>query len=121
MSEIHQQIRDLEEHLKLNQAATERREALVRLGENRDFKRLIREEFMTDDCARFAQLSVDPSLNAEQRADCLAKAQAAGHLKQYLSVIMLQGNTAENTIVEIEEALAELRSSDDADVDSDDV
>lgn len=121
MSEIQQQILDLEDHLKMNEAAAERRAALVRLGDNRDFKRLIREEFMTDDCARFAQLSVDPSLNAEQRADCLAKAQSAGHLKQYLAVIMSQGFTAESTIVQINEALDELRGLDDADPESDEV
>ena len=109
MSEIHTTIRDLEAHLELNQSAVERRDALLRLTENRDYKRLIREEFLTADCARFAQLSVDPQLTAENRADALAKAQAAGHLKQYLSVIILQGNTAENTIPEILEALEEAR------------
>lgn len=110
MSEIQQTIRDLEHHRKLNEDAVERRDALLRLTENKDYKRLIREEFLTNDCARFVQLSVDPSLNAEQRADALAKAQAAGHLKQYLSVIILQGNTAENTIPEIDEALEEARA-----------
>lgn len=109
MSEIQQQIADLEHHLGLCKAAVARREILARLSENRDFKQIIRDEFMKDDCSRFAQLSVDPALNAEQRADCLAKAQAAGHLKQYLSVIMLQGNTAENDVKSIEEQLDELR------------
>lgn len=110
MSEINTDIADLEQHLAENKEAVERRDALLRLTENRDYKRIFREEFMLQDCARFVQLSVNPALKAEDRADALAKSQAAGHLKQYLSVIVLQGNTAENSIVDIEAALDELRA-----------
>ena len=118
MSEIQTNLESFEEHLKQNQDAVDRRDALLRLEKNADYKRLFREEFMLNDCARFAQLSVNPTLTTEQQADALAKAQSAGHLKQYLSVIILQGNTAEATIPQIHEAMAELRAQpDEADED----
>ncbi len=117
MSEIQNTILGLEEHLEQSKTMVERRDALLRLSENRDYKKLIREEFMRDDCARFAQQSVNPVLKPEERADALAKAQAAGHLKQYLSVIILQGNTAEATIPQINEAIEEARAMPDEDED----
>ena len=119
MSEIHEQLVALEKHRKDAEAAIERRDTLLRLSENKDFKRLIREEFMVRECARFVEQSVNPVLKPEERSDALAKAQAAGHLKQYLSVIILQGNTAENSLVEIDEHIAELRALESADDDED--
>ena len=115
MSEIQQQILELQHQRGLFAQQVRRRDDLLKLSEIPEYKRLIREDFMVTDCARFVEQSVNPAItDPAQRADALAKAQAAGHLKQYLSVIVLQGNHAEREIFAIDEALEELRADDAA-------
>lgn len=89
--------------------AIERGKMARRLHNNRDFRKLILEEFCTTECARFAQLSADPLLKPEDRADALALAQAAGHLKRYLSMTVRMGDTMESQLTELDEAIAEER------------
>lgn len=116
MSEIHQQILQLQEQRKMCVNQVERRDVILKLSENKDYKRIIRDEFMVEDCARYTQNSVNVAIrDPEERAHSLAMAQAAGYLKQYLSVAILQGNTAEETIIAIDSALEDLRALDDSD------
>lgn len=82
-----------------------RRELALKLSKNPEFKKLILQEFCTNECARYAQSSADPALNAEQRADALALAQSAGHLRRWLSVIVTMGNNAERAMPELDEAI----------------
>ena len=91
-------------------ALIERRDVILRLSENPDFKTVIREGFMVEDCARYVRESINPGLSAEDRASALGFAQAAGYLKQFLNVAVMQGNTAENEIRQIEEAMDEVRA-----------
>lgn len=72
------------------------------------------EEFCVNECARYAQASADPALSANERADALAIAQSAGHLRRFLSVVIQMGNSAENTIADIEAALEEARAEEDS-------
>lgn len=104
----------LEKQLADHKSLVERRTMAQRLAANSDFKKLILEEFCVQECARYAQSSGDPALTAEQRADALAIAQAAGHLRRYLSVIVQMANAAENTIPDIEAALDEARAEEDS-------
>ena len=87
----------------------ERRELALKLSRNPEFKKLILQEFCIDECARYAQSSGDPALNAEQRADALALAQSAGHLRRWLSVIVTMGNNAERAMPELDEAIEQAR------------
>lgn len=100
---IEQQIAGLQE-------LVERKELALKLEKNRDFKKLILDGFCETECARFARNSGDPSLSQEDRADSLAMAQAAGHLRRYLSLCVTQGFRAEHEIHQAKEALAELRA-----------
>lgn len=120
MSEIHQRILELTEQRKACLSQVERRDALLKLSEIPEYKRIIREEFMVEDCARYAQNSVSMAIqDPAERALSLAMAQAAGYLKQYLSVIILQGNTAENTLRELDSVIEEYRAlPEDYDLDS---
>jgi len=81
-----------------------------RLMRNKDFKRIILEGFMVEDCARYAQESADPMLNTEQRADALSLAQAAGHLKRYLQISRAMCNKAVSDITSIDQAIEEMRA-----------
>ena len=91
----------------------ERRDLALRLYKNPDFKKLILEDFCVQECARYAQASADPALNAEARADSLAIAQSAGHLRRFLSVIVQMGNQAENQMADLNEAIEASRQEDD--------
>lgn len=103
------QVNQLETQRAENAKAIELRDEAIKLSTNREFKKLILDGFCRDDCARYAQLSADPALNAEQRADSLALAQSAGHLRRYLSMLIAQGNRAENQNLEIEAELDAVR------------
>lgn len=99
----------LEKQLQNAKQLAARREMALKLSENREFKQLILKDFCVEECARYAQSSADPALTLEQRADALALAQAAGHLRRFLSVVVQMGNTANNEIPQIEVAIEELR------------
>lgn len=86
-----------------------RRELALKLSHNPEFKKLILQEFCINECARYAQSSGDPALNAEQRADALALAQSAGHLRRWLSVIVTMGNNAERAMPELDDAIEQAR------------
>lgn len=86
-----------------------RRELALKLSTNAEFKKLILQEFCVNECARYAQSSGDPALSAEQRADALALAQSAGHLRRWLSVIVTMGNNAERAMPELDEAIEQAR------------
>lgn len=106
MSEVSQ----LERHLDALKKHAEIGNAIVRLTANPDWKLVIEDLFCTQECARYAQQSADPALSAENKADALAIAQAAGHLRRFLSVQVMMANQADRDIINTEEALAEARA-----------
>jgi hypothetical protein len=87
-----------------------RRDIALKLYKNPDFKKLIIDEFCGTECARYAQASADPALGDRERADSLAIAQAAGHLRRFLSVCIAMGNQGERLTPEIEQAIHEARA-----------
>lgn len=99
----------LEQQLKGAKALVARRDSALKLSENRDFRKVIMDEFCGSEAARYVQASADPALDAAARADALAIAQASGHLKRYLSVVIQMGNQAARDVGEIEKALDEVR------------
>lgn len=110
MSEVQVTIEQLELQLESSKEQVALRDAAQRLWANRDFKKVILEAFMVKECARYAQTSADPALDLQSRADALALAQASGHLKRFLSVVIQMGNSAESQIGPIEDALDEDRA-----------
>lgn len=99
----------LEKQLADSKEAIERRELALKLYKNPEFKKLILEEFCVNECARYAQSSADPALDDRSRADALNIAQAAGHLRRFLSVIIAMGNQADRLIPDLETAIEEAR------------
>ena len=102
VTELEQQAKDLKEII-------DRRDLALKLEKNREFRKLILEDFCTTECARYVQLSADPALSTENRADALALAQAAGHLRRFLSVVVRMGNQAEHELAQVNESLEEAR------------
>lgn len=109
------EVSALEKQLADGKIAQERRALALKLYNNTDFKKLILEDFCVTECARYAQLSADPALAPNERADALALAQAAGHFKRFLSVVVSIGNQAERLEDEIEQAIVAARQEEDAD------
>lgn len=98
------------EHAKKNaQGLIERRDLALKLYDNHEFRKLIVESYFTEEAARLVQLSADPALDANQRADALAMAQATGHLKRYLSMMIQMGNVAAREMPEVDAQLEEAR------------
>jgi hypothetical protein len=107
------QTQALEQQLSDAKKLLSRREMALRLSSNRDFKQLILEEFCLQDAARYAQVSGDPAIGPVERADALAMAQASGHLKRFLSVVVQMGAVAEREMSNLEEAIEEARAEED--------
>ena len=107
-------VQGLENQLEDAKELIARRDTVLKLSVNHDFRKIILEDFCTRDCARFAHESTDPALPDNVRADALASAQAAGHLKRYLSAAFQLGQAAEGSIVDLEDALTEARAEEDA-------
>lgn len=99
----------LEKQLEDSKEAIVRRELALKLYKNPEFKKLVLDEFCTTECARYAQLSADPSLGPTERADALAMAQAAGHLRRFLSVVVTMGNQAERLLPDLESEIEAAR------------
>lgn len=109
MSEVAQ----LQQHLKDTIEARNLRDKALRLNSNPDFRDVILDLFCVKECARYAQLSADPNLSPVDQANSLALAQAAGHLRRFLSVITQMGNKADSDIPAIEEAIVEASLKED--------
>ena len=108
MSEV--TVEQLEQQLKSQQGLVDLRDAAIKLSGNREFKKLILDGFMLTESARYAQESGDPMLSDRERADALNMAQAAGHLKRFLQITILRGNTAARDIGDLNVALDESRA-----------
>ena len=102
-------VEALERQLAGQKELIEHQKMLHRLLNNRDFKKLILDEFCTKECARYAQLSADPDLTEVQRADSIATAQAAGSLRRWIQVKNLMGNGAESSLPALEAELEQAR------------
>lgn len=105
MSELMQ----LEEQLRQTKEVAEFGELARKLYENHEFRKVIIDGFMLRECARYVQISCDPNLKSNEREDALAIAQAAGHLKRFLSVTVQMGDVAKDTIRDIEAGIERAR------------
>ena len=110
-------LQALEQQLKDQKSAIELRDMAIKLAKNTEFRKLILEGFCGTEAARYVQASGDPALNAVQRADALAIAQASGHFKRYMSVLLQMGQAAENQIADLEEAIEEARREEEIIID----
>jgi len=104
-------VKQLEDHSASLVDIIKRRDQAVRLSMNSDFNLLIMQEFCIYECSRYAQASGDSQLTEGARADSLALAQAAGHLKRWMSIQVLMGNQAEKELVDVNQALEEERGN----------
>lgn len=104
------EVKQIEEHIKELKRGVAKRDKALKLYNNREFKELILDGFCVQDAAKYVQQAGDPILTAEERADALAIAMAAGHLKRFLSITVQMGNNCESQLKRSEEELELARS-----------
>lgn len=104
-------ILSLEQGIKDAEELVAKRDMAMKLAQNHEFRKLFMDDYFVTEAARLVQLSADPSLSPEQRADALAMAQATGHAKRYLSMTIRMGSHAEEELPEMRDTLEELRSA----------
>ena len=90
------------------EAVIEEQEAVLRLLENKDFQRVIDKGFMEANVIRQADMAADPNVSEEIQRNCASGVLASGHLKRYIHAIVIQGNTARNTLERVNEEINEL-------------
>lgn len=108
------EVASLEAQRKHDTEAIDRRDMAMRLSRNRDFKRLILDYFCTEECARYVHASANPALSESARADALALAQAAGHLRRFLAVVKAMGDQAEGNREQLDYELTVARQEEEA-------
>lgn len=95
-------------------------EAINKLLSNKEFRRVIMDEFTVKEAARFAAASADPALGAREQADALAIAQAGGHLKRWITIQLQLAETSGAQLEELQEGLEEARNEEANPTDSED-
>ena len=103
-------VEKLEREKKAHTETLALRDSLLRLYKNKDFKNVIEYHFMEKACARYARMSGLSTLNADARADSLSKAQAAGHLQEWMHSIEMLAIQAEQSLQKIQAEEAEIRA-----------
>lgn len=78
-------------------------EALQRLESNKDFIKLIKDEYLTKFVARQIGLSVNPNLPTAGQNDSLRMAQGAGTFRNFVAEVYRQGAAAAASIQEVRE------------------
>ncbi len=116
MSKRDSDIKSLQDSIADWQKDRELADAIQRLSENSDFKKVVREEFFVNECARLIHLSADPNLKTDMRADTVAMAQSAGHFKRFLSAKISMANQADASIVEANRIITALMNLSEEDV-----
>lgn len=84
-------------------------EALNRLVENRDFKKVIKEGYLSQEAIRLVHLRADPAFQTpERQAAILGQIDAISHLSAYFRTVGLNAAIAEKAIASDEETREEL-------------
>lgn len=105
-----QEIAGLEHRIESAKGAIVFAEDVRKLLGNRLFREVILNKFCVEHCARYVQESGDPLLSAENRADALNMAQAAGHLRRWLDLSVRIGEAEAGLLPNIQEELDVVRA-----------
>lgn len=113
MSERAEQLQDLEITIEQAQKSIARKDCLVRLQQNTDFKELIEKGFLEQHAVRQVMLKAHPSLQGEKEQKMLdQQITAIGHFKQFLIAVYTEGMNATQALREDETTREELLRED---------
>lgn len=114
MNEAQEVLMGLEWQKKAAEAQIEFSKRVEKLLQNPEFQAVIMREYMVEEASRFILQSCDPAFNPQQRADALAMAQAAGHLKRWLQATQTQAKQIIERMPELEAEIENARAEADA-------
>lgn len=113
MSERAEELAKLEITIEQAKKNIARKDKLIRLQNNSDFKELIEKDFMESHAIRQVMLKAQPSLQDDKNQKLIdQQINAVGQLKQYLIAVYTQGLNAEVTLGDDEATQAELLQED---------
>jgi len=106
-------IQAIEENIKQARKIVEVGEALERLKNNRDFKRVVIEGYFEQEAIRLVHLKTDPSVQTpDLQKSILAQIDAIGAVSQYFSTVLHKASIASKAISSDEEARDEILAED---------
>lgn len=104
------EVAGLEHRIEAAKGAIAHGEDVRKLIGNKLFRDVILKQFCVEHCARYVQESGDPLLSDANRADALAMAQAAGHLRRWLDIGIRIADSEAGLLPQIQEELDFARS-----------
>lgn len=105
------EIREVELNIKEAQKLVDMNKSLERLRNNKDFKKLILENYLKDEAVRLVHLKSDSNMQDEKSQTIIVNdINAIGSFTQFLNTVRFQADMAQNAIAECEQVLDELRS-----------
>lgn len=109
-SEAEYKLQQLEINVQNSKKQLELGEALKRLSQNRDFKRLILDDYFREEAIRLVSLRGDPEFQTpEKQAHILAQIDAQSMFQKYLRTISWQAERAKDSILADENTAEEIR------------
>ena len=106
---IEQQIEEIEVSIDEAKKAVELRDSILKLTKNKDFKKVIEENYFEKHASRLVLLKADPNMQKEEeQKNIMDNINAIGHFRQYLRTVIQLGNQAERDIISNEQAREEI-------------
>ena len=103
-------IQQIEDSIAQSSKVIAKRDALLRLYENADFKEIILEEYLREQAIRMTYLYGSGALQAEAKAEIERDLHAVGAFRQFLKAIVTNGNEAVSDKESAEWQLEEYRA-----------
>lgn len=83
------------------------RDNILKLYKNTTFRKVILDQYCVKECARYIGVAGDPALDKDNRDLALQMGMASQHLLRWLEVTIQMGNSAENELANIDQAILE--------------
>jgi len=104
------EVKEIEMNIKQARELVNLNTALERLEKNRDFKRLIKDEYLHNEAVRLVHLKADSNMQSEQRqSDVTRDIDAIGSFAQFLNMVGFKAEMAQQAIDACEDTLDTLR------------
>lgn len=101
-------IEQIELSLEVARKLVSRRDMILKLSSNREFRKVILEGYMEDEAVRLASISGD-SRQEKQRDDIMLGLQAISKFRIYMQDAIRMGDVAESEILEQQDELDAIR------------
>lgn len=111
MTDLQDQISQVELTIEYAEEKVALRNSLVSLANDPKFKSIVDQGYFVDTAARLVLLKAEPGQQSkEDQLDIIKRIDAVGYFRQYLSSIIMEGNAAERALKADRETLEELRA-----------